>query len=50
MDFLRSFAGIIFILCMSKLFYEFAVLISSKAKFYERFLSLIEKFKERKKI
>lgn len=48
MELLRQLAGLVFILFICKLFYELAVFIGSKAKFYERFTKVLEKYKERK--
>lgn len=50
MELFRQFAGVICILILCKLLYQLALLIGSKAKFYERFLNGVETFKEQKKI
>ena len=50
MEFLRQFAGIVCILFICKILYELAVIIGSKANFYESFSKILTKFKGRKKI
>lgn len=48
MEYLKAFAGIVFLLCICKLVYELAMRIGNKAKFYERFSQVMAKYRGRR--
>lgn len=50
MELLRNLAGIVLILCFCKIFYELAMLLGSKARFYERISKALTRLKEWKRV